>query len=154
MATHRFETMFFCSAVGPVRGKNVGNNDVAQVTAEIPATTITLERRGEARRDYQQMCSYEMLEGIGKKSVIIRQGEVFALNRSKEGMLILMGQAPQKKQLIEVHSSLPGSDQTVNVFETKWARPIPVESLGKLYLVGCQRIFGPLAVASVQQASD
>jgi hypothetical protein len=154
MATHRFETMIFCSAVGPVRGKNVGNNDVAQVTAEIPATTIPLERRGEARRDYQQMCSYEMLEGIGEKSVIIRQGEVFSLNQSKEGMLILMGQAPKKKQLIEVHSSLPGSDQTVNVFETKWARPIPVESLGKLYLVGCQRIFGPLAVASVQQASD
>jgi hypothetical protein len=100
------------------------------------------------------MCSYEMLEGIGKKSVIIRQGEVSALNRSKEGMLILMGQAPQKKQLIEVHSSRPGPDQTVNVFEPKWARPVTVESLGKLYLVGCQRIFGPLAVSAVQQTSE
>ena len=154
MATHRFETMFFCSAVGPGRGKNVGNDDVAQASAGVPAATIPTERRGQARRDYRQMCSYEMLEGIGKKSVIIRQGEVFALNQSKEGMLILMGQAPQKKQLIEVHSSRHGSDQTVNVFETKWARPVPVESLGKLYLVGCQRIFGPLAVTSVQQASE
>ena len=144
MATHRFESMLSCSAIGAGRGRNLENNDVAHVSAEIPATTITLERRGEARQYYQQMCSYEMLEGIGKKSVIIRQGEVFSLNQSKEGMLILMGQAPKKKQLIEVHSSLPGSDQTVNVFETKWARPIPVESLGKLYLVGCQRIFGPL----------
>jgi hypothetical protein len=154
MATHILETMVSCSAIGAVRGRNVGNIDVTQVSAGMPAATIPPERRGEARRDYQQMCSYEMLEGIGEKSVIIRQGEVFALNLSKEGMLILMGQAPQKKQLIEVHSIQHGSDQTVNVFETKWARPVPVESLGKLYLVGCQRIFGPLAVASVQQASD
>jgi len=154
MAMHILETMLSCSAVGPGRGRNVANNDVAHVSAGTPAGTIPPERRGEARRDYQQLCSYEMLEGIGKKSVIIRQGEVFALNRSKEGMLILMGQAPQKKQLIEVHSSRPGSDQTVNVFETKWARPLPVESLGKLYLVGCQRIFGPLAVSAVQQASE
>jgi hypothetical protein len=154
MATHHFESMLSCSAVGAGRGRNVGNNDVTQVSAGMPAATIPPERRGEARRDYQQMCSYEMLEGIGKKSVIIRQGEVFALNRSKEGMLILMGQAPHKKQLIEVHSLFPESDQAVNIFETKWARPVPVESLGKLYLVGCQRIFGPLAVASVQQASE
>jgi hypothetical protein len=154
MATHHFESMLSCSAVGAGRGRNVGNNDVAQVSAGMPAATIPPERRGEARRDYQQMCSYEMLEGIGKKSVIIRQGEVFALNQSKEGMLILMGQAPQKKQLIEVHSSLPGSDQTVNVFETKWARPVPVESLGNLYLIGCLRIFGPLPLSVAQQPSE
>lgn len=153
MATHCFESMLSCSAVTPGR-EQVGNNDVAHASAGMPAATIPPERRCEARRYYQQMCSYEMLEGIGKKSVIIRQGEVFSLNRSKEGMLILMGQAPKKKQLIEVRSFLTGSDQTVNVFETKWARPVPVESLGRLYLVGCQRIFGPLAVASVQQASD
>ena len=146
MATHRFETMLSCSAATPGRGQNVGNNDVAQVTAEMPAATIPPERRGEARRDYRQMCSYEVLEAIGEKSVVIRQGEVFALNRSKEGMLLLMGQAPHKKQLIEVHSLRPGSDQTVNVFETRWARPVPVESLGNLYLVGCKGYSAPFAI--------
>ena len=85
-----------------------------------------------------------MVDSIEEDSVGIRQGEVFALNRSKEGMLLLMGQAPHKKQLIEVHSLRAGSDQTVNVFETRWTKPLPVESLGSLYLIGCKRIFGPL----------
>jgi hypothetical protein len=149
MATHRFETILSCSSVGPGQKQHVGNNDVAQVTVEMPATTIPPERRGEARRAYRQMCSYELLEAIGKKSVVIRQGEVFALNRSKEGILILMGQAPHKNQLIEVHSLRAGSDQTVNVFETRWAKPLPVESLGNLYLIGCRRIFGPLRYLSL-----
>ena len=148
MVTHRFETMLSCSTATPGRGQNVGNNDMAQVTAEMPATTIPSERRGEARRAYRQMCSYEVLEAIGKKSVVIRQGEVFALNRSKGGMLLLMGQAPQKAKLIEVHSHRPRWGRAVNVLETRWARPVPVESLGNLYLVGCRRIFGPLRYSS------
>ena len=94
MATHRFETMLSCSTATPGRGQNVGNNDVAQVTAEMPATTIPSERRREVRRAYRKVCSYEVLEAIGEESVVIRQGEVFALNRSREGILILMGQAP------------------------------------------------------------
>ncbi|MCG3774045.1 MAG: hypothetical protein JW395_0862 [Nitrospira sp.] len=154
MATHRFETMLSCSTATPGRGQNVGNNDVAQVTAEMPATTIPSERRREVRRAYRRRCSYEMLESIEEDSVVTRQGEVFALNRSKEGMLLLMGQAPHKKQLIEVHSPCSRSGQAVNVFETKWAKPLPVESLGNLYLIGCRRIFGPLAVSAVQQAAE
>ena len=105
---------------------------------------IPPERRREARKSYRRRCSYEMLESIEEDSIVTRQGEVFALNRSKEGMLLLMGQAPHRKQLIEVHSPRSRSGQAVNVFETRWAKPVPVESLGNLYLVGCRRIFGPL----------
>jgi hypothetical protein len=89
------------------------------------------------------MCSYEVLEAIEGNSVVIGQGEAFALNRSTEGMLLFMGQAPHANQLIEVHTSRYGWSRTVNVFDVRWTRPVQVESLGNLYLVGCQRIFGP-----------
>jgi hypothetical protein len=48
-----------------------------------------------------------LFEAIDEESVVIEQGEAFALNQSKEGMLLLMGEAPQAKQLIEVHSPAP-----------------------------------------------
>ena len=58
-------------------------------------------------------------------------------------MLLLIALFPHAKQLIEVHTSRSGWGRTVNVFETRWARPVQVESLENLYLVGCRRIFGP-----------
>jgi hypothetical protein len=89
------------------------------------------------------MCSYKMLDAIEEESVVIEKGVAFALNQSKEGMLLLMGEAPQAKQLIEVYSPRSRWSRTANVFEARWTRPIQVESLGNLYLVGCRRIFGP-----------
>lgn len=58
-------------------------------------------------------------------------------------MLLLIAMAPYTKQLIEVHTSRFAWGKTVNVFETRWAKPLQVESVGNLYLVGCRRIFGP-----------
>jgi hypothetical protein len=142
MATHAFEGMFSRSAVVTRREQNVGNKDIDQASAVMPASAIPPERRCEARMGYRQMCSYEVIEAIEGKSVVIEQGESFALNRSTEGILLLMGQAPHEKQLIEVHTPHSGWGRTVNVFETRWAKPVQVESLGNLYLVGCQRIFG------------
>lgn len=154
MATHRRKAMPSHSATATGRERNVGNTDAVQASAEMPAATIPLERRREARMDYRQMCSYEVLEAIEEKSVVIRQGEVSALNRSTEGILLLMGRVPHEKQLIEVHTPGSGWDRTVNIFETRWARPARVESPGNLHLVGCQRIFGPLSLSVVQQPSE
>jgi hypothetical protein len=134
--------------------KNREHKETTQLSAEGPAATVSLERRREVRMDFQQMCSYEVLDGFEEESVVIQQGEAFAFNRSKEGMLLLIDRALFDKQLFEVQSSLSGWGKTVNVFETRWARPISVESLGKLYLVGCQRIFGPLPPSAVQLASE
>ena len=93
--------------------------------------------------EYWGMCSYEVFEAIDEESVVIEQGEAFALNRSAEGMLLFMGQVAHAKQLIEVHTPRSGWGRTANVFEVRWTRPIQVESLGNLYLVGCRRMFGP-----------
>ena len=143
MATRTLEAMLSHSAAVIRREQNVGDKDIDQASAVMPSTTISPERRGEARMDYRYMCSYGMLQAIEKESVLIEQGMGFALNRSTEGMLLLMGQAPHAKQMIEVCTSRYAWSRTVNVFEARWVRPIQVESLGNLYLVGCQRIFGP-----------
>jgi len=93
--------------------------------------------------DYRRMCSYEMVDALEEESFIIEQGETLALNRSTEGMLLFMRRAPHVKQLIEVHASRSGWGRTVSIFETRWAKPVPVEAQGNLNLVGCRRIFGP-----------
>jgi hypothetical protein len=143
MATHTYEEMFSRATAVAQWDWNVGNSDVGQASAGMPATTIPPGRRCEARMDYRRMCSYEVLEAIEGGSVVIGQGEAFALNRSTEGMLLLIALSPHAKQLIEVHTSRSGWGKTVNIFETRWVRSVPVESLGNLYLVGCRRIFGP-----------
>ena len=142
MATHTFEATFSHSASVPPREKKLGNKDIDQVAVVTSAMVTLPERRREARMDYRHMCPYAMFKAIEGKPVIIEQGEAFALNRSKEGILLLMGQAPHAKQLIEVHAPRSGWGRTVTVFETRWVKSILVESLGSLYLVGCQRTFG------------
>jgi hypothetical protein len=98
---------------------------------------------------YRSECSYEVLDAIDEESVVIEQGEAFALNRSAKGMLLFMGQAPHAKQLIEVNTPRFGWGWTANVFEVRWTRPVQMESLGNLYLIGCRRIFGPCHYLSI-----
>jgi hypothetical protein len=143
METHTLEAMPSHSTAVTWWERNVEHKDVGQAPAMMPAITVPPGRRCEVRMDYRRMCSYEVLEAIDEKSVVIGQGEALALNRSTEGMLLLISLAPPAKQLIEVHTPRSGWGRTANVFETRWTRPVQVESFGNLYLVGCQRIFGP-----------
>mgnify|MGYP001160525476 CR=1 FL=1 len=150
MATHTFEALFSRSAAAPKREQKVRNIVIDQVSVVTPAMATLPERRREARMDYRHMCSYAVFEPIEGKSVAIEQGEAFALNRSSEGILLLMGQAPHANQLIELHTPRSGWGRTVAVFETRWVKPVQVESLGILYLVGCQRVFGSRHYLSFQ----
>ena len=145
MATHTLEATLSRYPAVTIRESNVGVGDkhIDRTSAVTLATTIPPGRRCEARTESRSMCSYEVLEAIEEESVVIEQGKVFALNRSTEGMLLLMVRAPHAKQLIEVHAPRFRWGRTVNVLEARWTRPVHVESLGNLYLVGCRRIFGP-----------
>jgi hypothetical protein len=143
MVTHILEDVLSHSAAITQREQNVGNHHVDQASAVVSDTAISPGRRCEARMDYRRMCSYEVFESIGKKSVVTGQGKAFAVNRSKEGMLLLTALVPHAKQLIEVHTPRFGWGRTVHVFEARWARPVQAESLGNLYLIGCRRILGP-----------
>lgn len=143
MSRHILEEIFSQYEPVTLQEQNVGEKDVVHASVVMPATPIPSGRRSEARMKYRSMCSCVMLEATEEESVVIEKGVAFALNRSTEGMLLLMGQAPHVKQLIEVYTPRSRWSRTANVFEARWTRPVPVESLGNLYLVGCRRTFGP-----------
>ena len=103
----------------------------------------TPTRRQEARINTRQICSYELCESIDAEEVVIQQGEVYTLNRSAHGILLLMGQAPRKEQLLELHISESWGRHSMNLFQVQWTKAIPVESQGDLFLVGCRLTFGP-----------
>ena len=85
MTTHTLEAMLSHSAAVTQWEQNVGNKGVDQAFAVMSATTNPPGRRSEARMDYRHMCSYEMLEAIEGNSVVIGQGEAFALNEPEHG---------------------------------------------------------------------
>ena len=134
--------MFTHSAAVGLEEPKLGDIDIDRMSTEMPATTFPLGRRSETCMGYRRLCPYEVIEAKEGKSVVIGQGEAFALNQSMGGMLLLVDLAPQTKQLIEVRTRRSGWGWTLNVLEARWAKPVQVESLGNMYLVGCRRVFG------------
>jgi hypothetical protein len=140
MATRALGVLRSYNTLVTLRGQKVGNEEVAQESGKAPAATVFPERRCETRMEYRCVCSYEVLEVVGEELVVIEQGEAFALNSSTEGMLLFLGQPIQRRQLIRVDIVRSGWGQIGIVFESRWTKPIHMESLGSLYLVGCRRI--------------
>lgn len=100
-------------------------------------------RREEARIEARQICTYELCESIDEEAVVIQQGEVFTLNRSAHGILLIMGEAPRPKQLLELHIPESWWRHSINLFEAQWSKSFHVESQGDLFLVGCRLTFDP-----------
>ena len=102
-----------------------------------------LERRQDPRTACTDPCSYELLEPLDAQSVLIQRGEAFIMNRSANGMVLLLGISLHPHQLLEVHTSDSTWRQTLSLLEVLWALPIPIESHGTLYKVGGRITFGP-----------
>jgi hypothetical protein len=150
MAIHSLQELLSHSAAVFQREQNLENtkySDPASALWRSPPAASP-QQRCEERADYRHMCSYEIRETIGGESIVIGEGGAFVVNRSKEGILLLMALAPQAKQLIEVHTSHSRWRKTVSIFDPRWTKLRQVESHGDLYLVGCRRKFGPCGYLS------
>ncbi len=99
-------------------------------------------RRQEARVNERKVCVYGLSESIDAGRVMLEQGEVYCLNRSEHGVLVLMGNRPRYRQLIELHVPETRWEHSLNLYEVQWTRAVPVESHGDLFLVGCRLVFG------------
>jgi hypothetical protein len=145
MAIQTLEELLSHSADVFQREQSLDNTkDIDSASALWPSPpAASPQRRCEERTDYRHMCSYEIRETIGGESGVIGEGGAFVVNRSKEGILLLMALAPQAKQFIEVRISHSGWRKSLSIFEPRWTKPRQVESHGELYLVGCRRKFGP-----------
>lgn len=100
-------------------------------------------RREERRVSEQRGCTYTLCQSIDGTGGVIQEGEAYSLNRSEHGILILMGQAPNPRQLIELHIPESNWRRSLNLYEVRWSKPVSVESRGDLYFVGCRLMFGP-----------
>lgn len=110
----------------------------------MPSATMNSCRRREPRVENPCWCSYEMFDAIDEASAVVEQGEALLLNRSPEGLRLLMRHPPYEGQLIEVgmpYFSYSKWLRIVYVCETQWIRPVAVETQGTLYLAGCRRVF-------------
>lgn len=103
----------------------------------------TQELRCEERLDFARPCSYEMIEGLDERAVVIHYGEACSLNISSGGMLLMMDQAPRVRQLIEIHTTISKRRHALMLFEVRWTRPIRNGNDIDGYLVGCKLTFGP-----------
>lgn len=147
MAKQTLEELLSHSAEVFRREQSLENTkDMNSASALLPSpTAASQQRRSEERTDYRHMCTYEIRETIGGESVVIGEGGAFVVNRSKDGILLLMALAPHLNQLIEVHISHSRWRKTRSVFEPRWTKSRQLESHGNLYLVGCRRTVGPCA---------
>jgi len=105
---------------------------------EQESPTSVINRREESRVEDCHSCSYEIIEFGDPQVAAVHQGQMFTLNRSAHGMLLLMDQAPRPNQRIEVHSARIGWWRSTMVYDVRWTRPIQIGPQGGLFLVGCR----------------
>ena len=143
MATRTLGVWSSYNTVPTRQAQKMRNREVPEASGLMSAASGLPERRCGVRVEYGRMCSYEVLDVFDEGLVVVQQGEAFVLNRSRDGILLLLGQPFREEQLIRVDIACSGRDRIGSVFEPRWTKPIHVESLGSLYLVGCRRISPP-----------
>lgn len=99
-------------------------------------------RRQEVRVHESKVCTYSLCKSIEGVWVVIEQGEVYSLDRSEQGILVMMGSRPRNRQLLELHVPRTRWEYAVNLYEVQWTKILPVESHGNLFLVGCRLLLG------------
>lgn len=100
-------------------------------------------RRQELRVPEAKMCTYSLCEVTTHEQVVIHQGDAHCINRSQQGILVLMGARPRESQLLEIHLAESRWRHSMNVYEVQWTKSVTIEAQGELYLAGCRLVFRP-----------
>jgi hypothetical protein len=124
----------------PIR--RMGSVDTEAVKADAREMAATYpSRRREVRVDEQKVCAYSRCESLDGELVTIEQGEVYSINRSEQGILLLMGSRPRSRQLLELHFAETQWEYSQSLYEVQWTKMVAVELHGELFLVGCRLVF-------------
>jgi hypothetical protein len=88
-------------------------------------------------------CPYEMSRFPDEKSVVLSQGDALPVNISTRGMLLLMPQVPDLKQVFDIR--VPIAVKRVGpstVVEARWTRQVPIDAArGSMHFVGVKFLF-------------
>jgi hypothetical protein len=118
------------------------STDAAMAGAHQSREGVCPSRRREARVSEQKVCGYSLCESVDGQQVNIVQGEVYCINRSENGILVLMGSRPRARQLLELHVAETQKEYSLSLYEVQWTKAVSVETQGDLYLAGCRLVFG------------
>jgi len=101
------------------------------------------QRRREERVPQAEHCEYAMTHALGPHDVVFEEGAGMMTNMSRSGMQLLLGAAPRRGQLLEVHLEGPALSRSVTLVEVRWTKSVRHDPQGQLHVVGCRLAFGP-----------
>lgn len=109
----------------------------------------SLDRRGDERIPMIGPCLYQLARFPGNETVDFSGGYALSLNSSSGGILLLMAQTPEQRQVFELHVPSPmKGESTIKLVEACWTRELLFGAADKVYLVGVRSLFEPPASIS------
>jgi hypothetical protein len=100
------------------------------------------ERRDSERVPCKLVVPFEMTKPVDPSTVKFSDGHGHAINRSVGGMLLLLPEKVNKRQVVEIQvPSKAKKKQSVKLVEVCWTRSIPVSARVKMYLAGTRFLF-------------
>lgn len=118
-------------------------------TARQSERSVQTERRRETRRPRISPCTYGLMRSVDRDGAILEEGQGTAVNDSLTGMRLLLGIAPSKGQLLEIHTGHLTHERAICLVEVCWTKPLREDAEGALYLVGCRQNFGTMRSAAI-----
>ena len=103
---------------------------------------IQQERRESERVSCRLGCPYELTKPVDSSTVKFSEGNGHAINRSVRGLLLLLPEEVDHRQVIEVQvPSEASKEQTTKLVEVCWTRAIQVNSRVNIHLIGTRFLF-------------
>jgi hypothetical protein len=88
------------------------------------------------------VCPFELMKLVDSSTVKLTKASGHAINRSVRGMLLLLPEQVNKRQVVEIQvPSEARKKQGTKLVEVCWTRPIPVSARVNMYLVGIRFLF-------------
>jgi hypothetical protein len=100
------------------------------------------ERRDSERVPCKLVCLFELTTPAGADAVKLTTGSGHVINRSGKGLLLLLPEKVNNQQVVEIQvpSEVRKEDST-QIVEVCWTRPIEVDAQDKMYLAGTRFLF-------------
>jgi len=110
------------------------------------------KRRYSERLACRQVCPYVLTRFVDGRTVQLREGAGYSINRSIGGMLLLLPEKVDNQQVFEIQVPLEVKrEEFAKLGEVRWTCPIPVDSCVNMYLVGIRFLLNlPAASQSPQ----
>ena len=102
------------------------------------------DRRNSERVRSIQVCPYELTKFSRKDKVALSKGRGFTINVSVGGLLLLLPQAVDEKQVFEIKApSVADKRRDTRLVEVCWTHPLPVTVRTTMHLAGVRLLFEP-----------